>query len=56
MNQSPLLCDALKKAGNQCEVYTVEGAPHGVGPWEKNPEFQGYKTKMVEWLRATWKL
>ncbi|MFN7937839.1 MAG: alpha/beta hydrolase [Bryobacteraceae bacterium] len=55
-DQSPLLCDALKKHGNQCEVYTVEGAPHGVGPWEKNPEFQGYKTKMVDWLRAVWKL
>ena len=55
-DQSPLLCDALKKAGNRCEVYTVEGAPHGVGPWEKNPEFQGYKTKIVEWLRGVWKL
>ncbi|MBL8178719.1 MAG: alpha/beta hydrolase [Bryobacterales bacterium] len=55
-DQSPLMCEALKKAGNQCEVYTVEGAPHGVGPWEKNPEFQGYKTKMIDWLRAVWKL
>lgn len=53
--QSPLMCDLLKKAGNRCEVYTVEGAPHGVGPWEKNVEFQGYKVKMVEWLRATLK-
>ncbi len=55
-DQSPLMCEALKKAGNRCEVYTVEGAPHGVGPWEKNPEFQGYKTKVVEWLRQVWKL
>lgn len=51
--QSPLMCDALRKAGNRCEVFTVEGAPHGVGPWEKNPEFQAYKKKMVEWLKAT---
>lgn len=51
-DQSPLLCEALKKHGNKCEVYTVEGAPHGVGPWEKNPEFQGYKTKMIDWLRS----
>jgi acetyl esterase len=55
-DQSPLLCDALKKHGNQCEVFTVEGAPHGVGPWEKNPAFQGYKSKMIEWLRTVWKL
>lgn len=51
--QSPLMCDALRKAGNRCEVFTVEGAPHGVGPWEKVPEFQAYKRKMVEWLQAT---
>jgi alpha-L-fucosidase 2 len=52
-DQSPLMCELLKRAGNRCEVYPVEGAPHGVGPWEKVPEFQGYKKKMVEWLRAT---
>jgi alpha-L-fucosidase 2 len=52
-DQSPLMCDALRKAGNRCEVFTVEGAPHGVGPWEKVPEFQAYKPKMVEWLKAT---
>ncbi|HUQ93515.1 MAG TPA: alpha/beta hydrolase [Bryobacteraceae bacterium] len=51
-DQSPLMCEALKKAGNRCEVFTVEGAPHGVGPWEKVPEFQAYKTKMIEWLKA----
>lgn len=52
-DQSPLMCDALKAAGNRCEVFTVDGAPHGIGAWEKNPEWQGYKKKMVEWLRAT---
>lgn len=51
--QSPLMCDKLKAAGNRCEVYTVEGAPHGIGAWEKVPEWQGYKRKMVEWLKAT---
>jgi alpha-L-fucosidase 2 len=52
-NQSPLMCGKLKAAGNRCEVYTVEGAPHGVGGWEKAPSFQGYKQKMVDWLRVT---
>lgn len=52
-DQSPLMCDKLKAAGNRCEVFTVEGAPHGIGPWEKNPEWQAYKSKMVEWLKQT---
>ena len=47
------MCDKMKRAGASCEVFTVEDAPHGVGPWEKNPAFQGYKKKMVEWLQAT---
>ncbi len=49
--QSPLMCDKLKAAGNQCQVLTVDGAPHGIGAWEKNPEWVGYKRKMVEWLK-----
>ncbi len=52
-DQSPLLCDKLKAAGNKCEVFTVEGAPHGIGAWEKNPAWQAYKQKMVAWLRET---
>jgi alpha-L-fucosidase 2 len=52
-DQSRLMCDTLKAAGNRCEVYTVEGAPHGIGAWEKNPDWQGYKSRMVEWLRKT---
>lgn len=52
-DQWPLRCEKLKAAGNRCEVYTVEGAPHGVGPWEKKPEWQGYKQKMVAWLKES---
>ncbi len=51
-DQSPMMCDKLKAAGNRCEVFTVEGAPHGVGAWEKNPAWVGYKQKMVEWLKV----
>jgi alpha-L-fucosidase 2 len=49
---SPRLCEALKAAGAKCEVFTLEGAPHGVGPWEKEPAFQAYKAKMISWLRT----
>ena len=54
-DQSPLMCAKMKEKGVRCEVFTVEGAPHGIGPWEKNPAFQKYKEKMVEWLRQTLK-
>ena len=49
-DQSTRMCDQMKAVGARCEIYPVEGAPHGVGPWEKNPAHQTYKKKMVEWL------
>lgn len=52
--QSVLMCAKLKEFGNHCEVFRVEGAPHGVGAWEKTPEFQAYKQKMVSWLKYVW--
>jgi dipeptidyl aminopeptidase/acylaminoacyl peptidase len=52
-DQSERMCAAMKKVGVACEIFTVEGAPHGIGPWEKNPAFQAYKEKMVAWLHAT---
>jgi acetyl esterase len=50
-NQSPLMCAKMKEVGASCEIFTVEGAPHGIGPWEKVPAFQKYKEKLVEWLQ-----
>jgi alpha-L-fucosidase 2 len=43
---------ALLDKGVKVELFTVEGAKHGVGPWEKDPGQQAYKAKLVEWLRA----
>lgn len=54
-DQSPMMCAKMKEVGVRCEVFTVEGAPHGIGTWEKVPEFQKYKEKIVEWLRLTLK-
>jgi acetyl esterase len=50
--QSGMLCDKLRAAGNRCEVFPVEGAPHGMGAWEEKPAWTVYKTMMVEWLKA----
>ncbi len=51
--QSPMMCAKMKEAGARCELFTVEGAPHGIGGWEKVPAHQTYKEKMVEWLQQT---
>lgn len=52
-NQSTLMCDKMKSAGAKCEVFPIEGAPHGMSNWEKNPAHQIYKPKLIEWLNAT---
>ncbi len=52
VNQSTLMCEKMKAAGASCEVIIIEGAPHGMSNWEKNPAFQTYKAKMVAWLQA----
>lgn len=52
-DQSTRMCDKMKAAGARCEIFLVEGAPHGVGAWEKERAHQAYKKKMVEWLRHT---
>lgn len=52
-NQSTTMCAKMNGVGVACEVFRVDGAPHGIGNWEKNPEFQKYKEKMVEWLHRT---
>lgn len=51
-SESPKLCAKIKSAGGSCEVFTIEGADHGIGKWEAEPAFQAYKPKMIEWLRA----
>jgi len=52
-SESPNMCQKIKSAGGVCEVFTVEGADHGIGKWEANPAFQAYKAKMIDWLKAS---
>lgn len=42
----------LQRVGATFDVLDVVGAPHGVENWEGHAEWLGYKTKLVEWLRA----
>lgn len=41
--------ETLKVPG---ELFAVHGAPHGMENWEGRPEWQGYKEKVVHWIRA----
>ena len=45
--QSVKMYERLKRAGDSCELYTVENAGHGMMGWEKTPE---YKQKVIDWL------
>lgn len=51
--QSVEMCDAMKNAGAQCDLITIDGAPHGMDHWEGHPEFLWYKKALVDWLRKT---
>ncbi len=42
----------LDRVSANYDVYDVAGAPHGVENWEGHAEWLGYKTKLVEWLKA----
>ena len=51
--QSVVMQQRMKKAGNVCDLITVEGGPHGMGVITKFPDT---KVKMIDWLKATLKL
>jgi acetyl esterase len=51
-DQSPMMCQALKKAGNNCELITVEDGGHGMSSW-KATEQQHWKPEMISWLKKT---
>jgi alpha-L-fucosidase 2 len=50
--QSPKMCDAMRKAGAKCEVVTVEGGRHGMMSW-KDAAMEHWKADMVAWLQKT---
>jgi len=51
--QSPKMCEMMRKAGEKCEVITVEGGRHGMLSWEKNAPMLHWKQEMVDWLKKT---
>lgn len=51
-SQSTEFCDAIKKAGADCDLITIEGGGHGMSRW-KAPEMQHWKPEMIVWLERT---
>jgi acetyl esterase len=51
--QSPKMCEAMKKIGAKCEVITVDGGRHGMGSWDGDPSRAHWKPEMIEWLDKT---
>jgi acetyl esterase len=51
--QSQAMCNRMKTMGASCELYSVEGAGHGIRWWEgsRAAESAAYKEKMVDWLK-----
>jgi acetyl esterase len=43
----------LKKTGARYELILVEEAPHGMENWAGHPEWEFYKQRLVDWLKAT---
>lgn len=51
--QSPRMCEAMKEAGAECDIITVEGGRHGMGNWDDDPFKAHWKPEMIEWLNKT---
>jgi dipeptidyl aminopeptidase/acylaminoacyl peptidase len=51
-DQSPAMCDAMKKVGASCELIPIVGGGHGMGGW-RAPELQHWKPEMLAWLKKT---
>ena len=52
--ESPAMCDAIKKAGSKCDLIPIEGGGHGMTNWEKVEAQQlQWKPQLVAWLRKT---
>lgn len=50
--QAIALKSELERVRASYDVVDVLGAPHGMENWEGHADWTGYKTKLVEWLKA----
>ena len=48
--QSVVMCDAMRRAGAQCDLIPIEGGGHGRGSLDKAAGPNDYEKTMREWL------
>ena len=51
IEQSYLMCAAMKKAGASCEIIAIEGGGHGRGSLEKAGGPDAFQPAMIAWLK-----
>jgi alpha-L-fucosidase 2 len=51
IEQSYLMCKAMKKAGASCELIAIEGGAHGRGTLEKAGGPDAFQPAMIAWLK-----
>lgn len=49
--QAVRLEQRLIEVGADYRLIALEGAPHGMENWEGHPEWQGYQSTLIDWLR-----
>jgi len=50
--QSPAMCEAMRKVGAKCELISIEGGGHGMSGW-RDAEMQHWKPETIAWLKET---
>ena len=53
---SPIMCEAMRNVGAQCQLQLVNDADHGMQNWEHKPGEETWKPAMLEWLNSTLKM
>jgi alpha-L-fucosidase 2 len=51
-DQAVRLTKRLDSLGVDYQLVTLQGAPHGMENWEGHPEWETYKTELVNWLHG----
>jgi alpha-L-fucosidase 2 len=51
IEQSVVMCEAMKRAGARCDLISIEGGGHGRGSLDKAAGTRNYMQEMMEWLK-----
>ena len=51
-DQSTAFCNAILRAGANCQLITIENGGHGMSRW-REPDMQHWKPEMIAWLQKT---